>query len=155
MTLAKKEQHLVSVVLMYAVTLLVGVIYYSHATNHDLTIGIADKKFVFAVTSLLGTFFLMIAIMHFRKIPCDKKYQEKISEKFGCTALLTSFGSLFFFGVFWTEIPPLWLSDLLVQISMITGILSIAILPKKSDHTLSVSVLFALLAGIVYILYRF
>lgn len=155
MTLVKNHQRRVYVVLMYAVALLVGVIYYSHATNNDLAIGIADKNFVFAVTSLFETFFLMIALMHFKKIPYDKTYQEKVSDKFGYISLITSFGSLFFFGVLWVGIPPTWAVDLLFQISIITGITSIAILPKKSDHRLSISVLFALTAGILYLFHRF
>lgn len=140
---------------LYGTVLIIALSYYSHITYHDLPIGIADENFLFGITSCFCGILLLIITSLFSKESCGEKEREKIANTFGIVSLITSFGALFIFAVIVQRALPVWTCDLLVQITIVTGIAAIIILPKKADHRLMVSVIFALIAAVVYLCYRF
>lgn len=80
--------------------------------------------------------------------------QRKISNVLGVIALLFSFGALFIFAIIGQTMLPFWITDIFAQIVILAGILSIMILPKNADHTISISVIFAIIAAILYFGHR-
>jgi uncharacterized membrane protein SirB2 len=154
MILLQNEEKLAFKGLISAILLLICSIYYLHITNDNPSLGVADKDFVFLTTSLFGISFL-IALQYFFKKYCNEKQQGKISDIFGYTAIILLFGGLSFFGIFWVGMPPTWLSDILIQAISITSVGCITLMHRKGDHKLPASMIFPLMAAIIYLCYRF
>jgi hypothetical protein len=132
----------------------VGIIYCLHATNRNLSLDIADENFVFAMTWWFEIA-LFITVLYLSKKHYSEEAQGKISFILGVNALVVFFGGLLFFGIFWIGTPPLWISDLFVQFITITAMACMAVTPKKGDFTMGISMIFPLMATIVYLCYRF
>lgn len=141
-------------ILISLIALLIVSIYYLHIINANPKLGIADKNFVFAITSCFG-FALLIAMVHFFKTHHQQTQREKISERFGWVAIITLLGGLFFYAVFGIKTPATWLSDLFIQIVTVAAVGCIAIMPKKGNYVLPTSMVFPLMTIIVYLCYRF
>lgn len=154
MILSQIKGKLVSQLIIGLILFLIADTYYLHITNNKPSLGIVDKNFVFAMTSCFGISFL-VALVNFSHNYHSDKAREKFANHLGWISISSSFGALFIFGVIAQKMPPVWLCDLLVQITLIAGIAGISILPKKSDHRLMVSVIFAIIVGILYFMYRF
>ncbi len=141
--------------LICSTLLLIGIIYYSHIINKNSAIGIASEDLVFGLTSCFFGIMLVMLVAYFAKEYYNEKQREKISENFGWTAIITLIGGLFFYAVFGIKTPATWLSDLFIQTIAVTVIGCIAIMPKKGNYTLPASMIFPLMAIVVYLCYRF
>jgi hypothetical protein len=153
MTLSQRKEKLLLSCFMLLLLFLIGTIYCLHLFNQNSTLSIADKNFVFAMTSWFEIAFLIAVLYSSKKYFCEKD-REKISFIAGCNALM-ALGGVFLIRMFWIGAPPTWISDLFIQDMAISMTICIASVPKKGDYTLPLSMIFPLVGTFVYLCYRF